>query len=216
MLDALYGFDAEIRATVDSTAHETAHARLQWWRGEIDRLVAGRPSHPIAVALEPLRTRRDVDLASLHESLVAADLDLARLTYRSWEELRGVLLPCIGVAAGAGRCRTRRRAPGHCGRTRVRAPARQRAAPGRDDSRLPARSEARAPLPSARGHRGRGIRSVRVAAGAAAGVRQPAPWRLARARRSLAGIAAGPAATEERSAPRSVRDWCWPPCTSGC
>jgi phytoene synthase len=87
VLDALYGFDAEIRATVNAAAHETAHARLQWWRGEIDRLVAGHPTHPIAVALAPLRTRRDVDVATLHESLVAADLDLAGLTYRSWEEL---------------------------------------------------------------------------------------------------------------------------------
>jgi phytoene synthase len=87
VLDALYGFDAEVRATTDATAHEAAHARLQWWRGEIDRLVAGRPTHPIAVALAPLGKRRDADIASLHESLVAADLDLARLTYRSWEEL---------------------------------------------------------------------------------------------------------------------------------
>jgi phytoene synthase len=108
LLDALYGFDAEIRATVDSTAHETAHARLQWWRGEIDRLVAGRPSHPIAAALEPLRTRRDVDLASLHEALVAADLDLARLTYRSWEELEAYCyrasgsLQALAAAALAG------------------------------------------------------------------------------------------------------------------
>jgi phytoene synthase len=87
VLDALYGFDAEVRATIDATAHEAAHARLQWWRGEIDRLVAGRPTHPVAVALAPLGERRDADIASLHESLVAADLDLARLTYRSWEEL---------------------------------------------------------------------------------------------------------------------------------
>jgi phytoene synthase len=88
VLDALYGFEAEIRATVDANSHETAHARLQWWRGEVDRLAAGRPpTHPIAIALAPLRQRRDADIASLHESLVAADLDLARLTYRNWHEL---------------------------------------------------------------------------------------------------------------------------------
>lgn len=87
VLDALYGFDAEVRASIDATAHEAAHAKLQWWRGEIDRLAAGRPAHPIAVALAPLRERRDADVASLHELLVAADLDLAGFTYRSWEEL---------------------------------------------------------------------------------------------------------------------------------
>ena len=97
VLDALYGFDAEVRATTDATAHETAHARLQWWRGEIDRLVAGRPTHPIAVALAPLRERRDVDVGSLHESLVAADLDLARLTYTSWVELEAYCYRASGA-----------------------------------------------------------------------------------------------------------------------
>ncbi len=87
LLEALYGFDAEIRATVDATAHEAAHARLQWWRGEIDRLTAGRPTHPLAIALQPLRVRTDVDLTLLHEALVAADLDLAGMTYRTWGEL---------------------------------------------------------------------------------------------------------------------------------
>jgi len=41
-LEALYSFEAEIRDTV-AAAHEVAHTRLQWWRGEIDRLAAGHP-----------------------------------------------------------------------------------------------------------------------------------------------------------------------------
>jgi phytoene synthase len=97
VLEALYDFEAEVRATVEATAHETAHARLQWWRGEIDRLAAGRATHPIAMALQPLRERRDIDLASLHEALVAADLDLARLTYRSWEELEAYCFRASGA-----------------------------------------------------------------------------------------------------------------------
>jgi phytoene synthase len=86
LLEALYGFDAEIRTTL-SISHDAAHARLQWWRSEIDRLAAGRPTHPLAVALRPLRERGDVQIDLLHESLVAADLDLARMAYASWEEL---------------------------------------------------------------------------------------------------------------------------------
>jgi phytoene synthase len=60
------------------------------------------------MALQPLRERRDIDLASLHEALVAADLDLARLTYRSWEELEAYCfrasgaLQTIAAAALAG------------------------------------------------------------------------------------------------------------------
>jgi len=55
LIEAVYAFEAEVRRIVASASHDAAHARLQWWRGELDRLVAGRPSHPIAQALLPLR-----------------------------------------------------------------------------------------------------------------------------------------------------------------
>lgn len=86
-LSALYAFEGELRRIVSSEAHEAAHARLQWWRGELDRLAAGRPSHPIATALGSLRDRSNLDITLLHELLSAADLDLARFTYQSWQEL---------------------------------------------------------------------------------------------------------------------------------
>lgn len=85
-LGALYAFEAEIRRIVESASHEAAHARLQWWRGEMDRLAAGRPSHPIATELRSLHGRAGLDLTLLHESLTAADLDLARFTYLRWQD----------------------------------------------------------------------------------------------------------------------------------
>jgi len=94
----VYGFEAELRRIAAATSHEAAHARLQWWRAEIDRLAAGRPSHPLACELLPLRGRRDVDLALLHEMLVAADLDLARMTYTTWQELDAYLFRAAGSA----------------------------------------------------------------------------------------------------------------------
>ena len=97
VLEALYDFEAEIRDTIDSGSHEAAHARVQWWRGEIDRLVAGRATHPIAIALQTVRERRDVDLGLLHETLVAADLDLARMTYQSWSELEAYCFRAAGA-----------------------------------------------------------------------------------------------------------------------
>lgn len=87
LLGALYAFEAEIRRVVASASHEAAHARLQWWRGELDRLITGRPSHPIARALSALHGRRELDLGLLHELLSSADLDLARFTYHQWREL---------------------------------------------------------------------------------------------------------------------------------
>jgi phytoene synthase len=97
LIGAVYAFEAEMRRIVAGASHEAAHARLQWWRGEIDRLAAGRPSHPLASALLPLRGRRDVDLSLLHEVLVAADLDLARMTYSTWRELDAYLLRSGGI-----------------------------------------------------------------------------------------------------------------------
>lgn len=87
LLGALYSFEAEIRRVVASASHEAAHARVQWWRGELDRLIAGRPSHPIATGLSALHGRDELDLGLLHELLSSADLDLARFTYHHWREL---------------------------------------------------------------------------------------------------------------------------------
>ncbi|HEX9207077.1 MAG TPA: squalene/phytoene synthase family protein [Steroidobacteraceae bacterium] len=87
LLDALYAFEAEIDDTVRASSHEVAHTRLQWWRGEIDRLLGGNAQHPVTRALGPLRATAGTDLALLHEALVAADIELARLTFGSASEL---------------------------------------------------------------------------------------------------------------------------------
>jgi phytoene synthase len=97
LLGALYAFEAEIRRVVASTSHEAAHARLQWWRGELDRLIAGRPTHPIATGLGSLQGRDDLDLGLLHELLASADLDLARFTYHQWRELEAYAFRSAGA-----------------------------------------------------------------------------------------------------------------------
>lgn len=86
-LGALYAYEAELRRIVASESHEAAHARLQWWRSELDRLVGSRPSHPITRALLASGEDWSADGSLLHEPLAAADLDLARFTYRTWTEL---------------------------------------------------------------------------------------------------------------------------------
>ena len=98
LLGAIYAFEQELRRIVRGDAHEAAHARLQWWRGELDRLAAGRPTHPLGQALLPLRGRPGIDLPLLQEMLAAADLDLARFTYVSWRELDAYLFRSAGAA----------------------------------------------------------------------------------------------------------------------
>jgi 15-cis-phytoene synthase len=64
-----------------------AHTRLQWWRAEIDRLVNGSPQHPATRLLNDSSVER-ASFAKLHEIMVAADMDLARMTYANMRELR--------------------------------------------------------------------------------------------------------------------------------
>jgi 15-cis-phytoene synthase len=84
---ALYVIDAEIRESAQSVNHDVAHTRLQWWRAEIDRLVNGSPQHPATRLLNDSSVGRAA-FAKLHEIMVAADMDLARMTYSNMRELR--------------------------------------------------------------------------------------------------------------------------------
>jgi phytoene synthase len=84
---ALYVIDAEIRESAQSANHDVAHTRLQWWRAEIDRLVNGSPQHPAMRVLNDSLGER-TSFAKLHETIVAADMDLARMTYSNMAELR--------------------------------------------------------------------------------------------------------------------------------
>ncbi len=86
LLHALYAYEAEICDTLQASHHEVAHTRLQYWRAEVDRLIGGTPLHPVTVALLPLR-ELGADLSLLHEVLVAADFDLARVTLHDDSEV---------------------------------------------------------------------------------------------------------------------------------
>jgi phytoene synthase len=96
LLGALYAFEAEIRDTVRTTSHDVTHTRLQWWRGEVDRLLAGRPEHPVTRGLLPLR-EAGADMALLHEVLVAADIDLARLALNDAGEVAALAFRSSGA-----------------------------------------------------------------------------------------------------------------------
>lgn len=96
LLSALYAFETEIRDTARAATHDVAHARLQYWRGEVDRLVAGKPGHPVTQALLPLR-ECGADLALLHEVLVAADIDLANVAINDENELAALAFRAGGA-----------------------------------------------------------------------------------------------------------------------
>lgn len=85
---ALYVIDAEIRESARSANHDVAHTRLQWWRQEIDRLANRNAQHPAARVLQGLEGVDPKQFSKLHELVVAADMDLARMTYLNMQEVR--------------------------------------------------------------------------------------------------------------------------------
>ncbi|MDH5274101.1 MAG: squalene/phytoene synthase family protein, partial [Gammaproteobacteria bacterium] len=109
LLDALYAFEAEIRDTVRATSHDVAHTRLQWWRGEVDRLLAGRPEHPVTRGLLPLRAT-GAEVSLLHEVLAAADIDMARMALNDAGEVAALAFRASGSVqslAAAASCQPR-------------------------------------------------------------------------------------------------------------
>ncbi|MBB6091930.1 phytoene synthase [Povalibacter uvarum] len=88
IVTALYVIDAEIRESAQSPNHDVAHTRLQWWRQEIDRLVNRNAQHPATRILGAVDRVDRKAFARLHELIVAADMDLARMTFLNLRELR--------------------------------------------------------------------------------------------------------------------------------
>ncbi len=53
-ITALYAFCREVDDVVDEvTDPSLAATKLAWWRSEVDRLYAGKPTHPVTRALAP-------------------------------------------------------------------------------------------------------------------------------------------------------------------
>jgi phytoene synthase len=104
-LTALYAFDAELRAAVHpDTEHSAAHLKLTWWAEEIDRIVRGRPLHPIGRALSAAAQPLGLDLACLADYLVAAQHDLAGLPVTDDEELTAYCQRSGGLIQQLGAC----------------------------------------------------------------------------------------------------------------
>jgi 15-cis-phytoene synthase len=89
-LDALFGIEHEIFESLrPGLDHHVAHSRLQWWREECERAVAGRPVHPLTRALVDALTESGAppQLAGLTGLVDVAVWDLAGATFESRREL---------------------------------------------------------------------------------------------------------------------------------
>ena len=119
-LRALYATAAEIERCVHLANHDVAHTRLQWWRQELDRLVAGHAQHPITHGMANWKTINEElynsaagklhDTADFNHALYAqglapsptwwsVDLPLGKVVDQ--KRAQGLIDPDIGVASSS-------------------------------------------------------------------------------------------------------------------
>ncbi|MGC3980222.1 MAG: squalene/phytoene synthase family protein [Steroidobacteraceae bacterium] len=85
VLAALFLIESELHDSARA-AHEVAHIRLQWWREEIDQLIAGKARHPATQVLQAA-TNSHTDLQLLQQALLSSAQELANATYETDSEL---------------------------------------------------------------------------------------------------------------------------------
>jgi len=74
--------------------------KLAWWRTEVDRIFAGTPQHPVAVALVPVVRRYALQQSQLQRVIDGMQMDLDKTRYVDFDELETY---CDRVAGVVGR-----------------------------------------------------------------------------------------------------------------
>ena len=97
---ALYAFCREVDDVVDEVSDPTvARAKLAWWRREIALVFAGQPSHPVALALQPVVREYDLPEAHFQTVIDGMEMDLMQHRYLDFPALE---LYCHRVAGVVG------------------------------------------------------------------------------------------------------------------
>jgi 15-cis-phytoene synthase len=91
VLAALLEMEAEIASGLrPGMEHHVAHARLQWWSEEAERVAEGRPVHPLTRALVRVRANAEAaaaPIAGVKGFVDTAVWDLASATFETRKEL---------------------------------------------------------------------------------------------------------------------------------
>jgi len=100
-MEAVYAFCRAVDDVVDrdGVSPNDARKELDLWRGEVEAIRAGYPTHPIAVALHDACRRFDIPTTHLNRIITGVEMDLSRRRYRSFEELK---VYCEHVASAVG------------------------------------------------------------------------------------------------------------------
>ncbi|GHU31719.1 phytoene synthase [Betaproteobacteria bacterium] len=99
-ITALYAFCREVDDVVDECNDpQVAAGKLAWWRAEIDGLYAGRPQHPVTLALQAVLPRFNLPQELLLEIIDGMEMDLRQTRYLDFKALS---LYCYRVASVVG------------------------------------------------------------------------------------------------------------------
>jgi phytoene synthase len=99
-ITALYAFCREVDDAVDEPSEPSAaQAALAWWRGEVARLFAGNPQHPVTRALAPATDPFGITQARLNEIMDGMEMDLNQSRHL---DFAGLQLYCHRVAGVVG------------------------------------------------------------------------------------------------------------------
>ena len=99
-ITALYAFCREVDDTVDEcTDAALARTKLIWWRKEIAAMLAGNPTHPVTLALQPHLVPYSLDGKHLQAIIDGMEMDLDQTRYL---DFAGLQRYCWHVASVVG------------------------------------------------------------------------------------------------------------------
>ena len=99
-ITALYAFCREVDDVVDECSDEqVARTTLNWWRGQVAEIYAGKPQHPVAIALVPVVKQFNLAQEHLLEIIDGMEMDLDQPRYADFKSLQ---LYCYRVASVVG------------------------------------------------------------------------------------------------------------------
>jgi phytoene synthase len=99
-ITALYAFCREVDDTVDeSTDDGLARIKLAWWRTEVASMYAGKPTHPVGLALQPHLLTYNLEEKHLQAIIDGMEMDLDQTRYLDYPGLQKY---CWHVASVVG------------------------------------------------------------------------------------------------------------------
>ncbi|MDR2015428.1 MAG: presqualene diphosphate synthase HpnD [Azoarcus sp.] len=99
-ITALYAFCREVDDVVDECRDiATAHAKLDWWRQEINRVFDATPTHPVGFALQEICGSFGLERERLLDIIDGMAMDLRHMRYADFPALQKY---CYHVAGAVG------------------------------------------------------------------------------------------------------------------